>query len=77
MFLVKRNGLFRLLSYKTDPWSYAKDPTGICDKGIFLPHDDKIYLFSGVVNWPTSTTKDHSIGKQLRKEKIRSCHLLT
>ena len=76
MFLVRRSGLYRLMSYKTNPWHYSKDPTGQTDKGIFMPHDDKIILFSGIVNWPFNK-EDKTMGKRLRKEKIRCCHLLT
>ena len=53
MFLVRRNGYIRLMSYKTDPWNYGKDPDGLHDKGIYKPKESKIILFSGVVEWPT------------------------
>ena len=51
MFLVKRDGMIRLMSYKSNPWDYEKDQDGLTDKGIFNVKSNIIYLFSGVVGW--------------------------
>ena len=51
MFLVKRDGMIRLMSYKSNPWDYEKDQDGLIDKGIFNVKSNIIYLFSGVVGW--------------------------
>ena len=37
MFLARRDDCIRLMSYKTDPWNYKKDPEGKVDKGIYIP----------------------------------------
>ena len=76
MFLVRRNGFIRLISYNSDPWKYKKDETGISNKGIYLPLESKMILFSGVVAWP-DRSEEKTMGKRLRKEKIKGCHLLT
>ena len=51
MFLVRRDGMIRLMSYKSNPWDYEKDLDGLTDKGIFNVKSNIIYLFSGVVGW--------------------------
>ena len=51
MFLVRRDGLIRLMSYKSNPWDYEKDLEGITDKGIFNVKSNVIYLFSGILGW--------------------------
>ena len=52
MFIARRDGLLRLMSYKSNPWDYEKDIHGVSDKGIFRRKSSIFYLFSGVLGWP-------------------------
>ena len=82
MLIVRRDGLLRLMSYKTNPWEYEKDIHGISDKGIYTGKSSVFYLFNGVLGWPDVSTsasidfQSRLLGRSCSSDKIQSCHLM-
>ena len=76
MFIVKRDRVMRLMSYKSDPWDYEKDIHGISDKGIFKSKLSRLYLFSGVLG-PDPNCDKRIVARSSSSDKIQSCHLMT
>lgn len=77
MFLVRRDGMIRLMSYKSNPWDYEKDQDGLTDKGIFNVKSNVIYLFSGVVGWQKPEQSGRLKARDTTSSRIQTCHLLT
>ena len=75
MFLARRNGLVRLMSFRMDPFTYEYDVTGRSDKGIFIPEESHFNIFSGFVKWP-DLSKNKNYGMRIANDKIQSCQLL-
>ena len=74
MFLARRNGTIRLISYRMNPFVYESDIHGKTDKGIFIPQESKFFIFSGFVAWPD--LNDRKVAKRISDDKIQSCELL-
>lgn len=83
MFIVRKDGLFRLMSYKSNPWDFEKDIHGQSDKGIFTGKSNVFYLFNGVLGWPDMSVSEsvdlegRLLSRSSSSDKIQSCHLMT